>query len=66
MVLLPTANSSPVDEISDLLDTLPMDACIELTRRLLIAVPSLPSGPARSWAVLKTVILFVAEYGSTA
>jgi hypothetical protein len=55
-----------VEEISDLLDTLPMNACIELTRRLLIAVPSLPSGPTRSRAVLKTVILFVAEYGSTA
>jgi hypothetical protein len=55
-----------VEEISDLLDTLPKDACIELTRRLLTAVPSLPSGPAPSRAVLKTVILFVAEYGSTA
>jgi hypothetical protein len=66
MVLPPTANSSPVEEISDLLDTLPMDACIELTRRLLTAVPPLPSGPARSRAVLKTLILFVAEYGSTA
>jgi hypothetical protein len=62
----PPVNPSPVEEISDLLDTLPMNACVELTRRLLTAVPSLPSGPARSRAVLKTVILFVAEYGSTA
>jgi hypothetical protein len=62
----PTDNPSPVEEISDLLDTLPMKACVELTRRLLIAIPSLPSEPARSRAVLKTVILFVSEYGSTA
>jgi hypothetical protein len=55
-----------VEEISDLLDTFPMNACIELTRRLLTAVPSLPSGPASSRAVLKIEILFVAEYGSTA
>jgi hypothetical protein len=66
LVFPPTANPSPVEEISDLLDTLPTDACIELTGRLLTAVPSLPSGPARSRAVLKTVILFVAEYGSIA
>jgi hypothetical protein len=62
----PTVNPSPVKEISDLDDTLPMKACVVLTRRLLTAIPSLPSGPARSRAVLKTVILFVAEYGSTA
>jgi hypothetical protein len=36
-------------------------ACVELTRRLLTAVPTLPSGAARSRAVLKIVILFVAE-----
>jgi hypothetical protein len=34
-----------VEEISDLLDTLSLDACIELTRRLLTDVPSLLSGP---------------------
>jgi hypothetical protein len=62
----PTVNPSPVEEISDLLDTLPIKACVVLTRRLLTDIPSLPSGPARSRAVLKTVILFVAEYGSTA
>jgi hypothetical protein len=65
LVLPPTANPSLVEEISVLLDTLPMDACIELTRRLLTAVPFLPSGPARSRAFLKTVIFFVAEYSST-
>ena len=54
---------SPLEEISDLLDKLSSKACVELTRRLLT---SLPSGPARSHAVLKIVILFVAEYGGTA
>ena len=38
---------------------------MELTRRLLTAIPSLLKGTARPRAVLKTVILFVAEYGST-
>ena len=57
---------SPLEEISDLLDNLPLKACVELTRRLLTSVPSIPSGPARSRAVLKIVVLFVAEYDSTA
>jgi hypothetical protein len=52
-------NQSPVEEISDLLDNLPVNACVELTRRLLTAVPNLPSGAARSRAALKIVILFV-------
>ena len=62
---IPHPNQSPIEEISDLLDNLPVNACVELTRRLLTAVPTLPSGAARSRAVLKIVILFVAEYGST-
>jgi hypothetical protein len=62
---IPPPNPSPIDEISDLLDNLAVHACVELTRRLFTAVPSLPSGAARSRAVLKIVILFVAEYGST-
>jgi hypothetical protein len=66
LVPSPAANPSPLEEISDLLDTLPMDACVELTRRLLTAVPFLPTGPARSRAVLKIVVLFVVEYGCTA
>jgi predicted nucleic acid-binding Zn-ribbon protein len=57
---------SPLEEISDLLDNLPIKACVELTRRLLTSVPTLPAGPARSRAALKIVVLFVAEYGSTA
>jgi len=65
-LLVPTRpNQSPVEEISDLLDKLPLSACVELTRRLLISIPTLPFGPARTRAVLRIVILFVAEYGST-
>jgi len=62
VLVVPT---NPLDEISDLLDRLPLQACVQLTRRLLTSFSSLPSGTARPWAVLKTVILFVAEYGST-
>jgi hypothetical protein len=66
LVPSPAVNPSLLDEISNLLDTLPIDAYVELTRRLLTAVPSLPSGPARLQAVQKIVLLFVAECGSTA
>jgi hypothetical protein len=62
----PQTAKSPVQEISDDLDTPPLGACVELTRRLLTAVPTLPSGAERSRAVLKIVVLFVAEYGSKA
>jgi hypothetical protein len=65
LVPLPTVNPLP-SKISHLPDTLPINACIELTRRLLTTVTSLPSGPTSSKAVLKVVLLFVAEYGSTA
>jgi hypothetical protein len=58
-------NHSPIGEISDLLDKRPLNACAELTRRLLTSIPILPTGPARTRAVLKFVILFVAEYCST-
>jgi len=54
----------PLEEISDP-DRLPLQACVELTRRLITFFSSLPSGAARPRAVLKTVILFVTEYGST-
>jgi len=54
-----------LEEISDLLDHLPLQACVELTRRLLTSFSSLPTRTARPRAVLKTVILFVAVYGST-
>ena len=59
------SSTSPLEEISYLLDHLPLHACVELTRRLLTSISSLPTGAARPRAVLKTVILFVAEYGST-
>jgi hypothetical protein len=65
-LVVPTqSHASPLEEISDLLDHLPIHACVELTRRLLPSLSSLPTGTARPRAVLKTVILFVAEYGST-
>ena len=65
-LVVPTQTSnSPLEEISDLLDHLPIQACVELTRRLLTSISSLPTGAARPRAVLKTVILFVAEYGRT-
>jgi hypothetical protein len=49
----PQSVKSPLEEISDLLDTLPLAACVEQTRRLRTAAPTLPSGAARSRAVLK-------------
>ena len=61
----PHPTISPIEGISDLLDYLPLDACVELTRRLLTSISFLPKRAARPRAVLKTVILFVAEYGST-
>jgi hypothetical protein len=61
----PTVNPSPV-EYSYLLNNLLMIACVELTLRLLTAIPSVPTGPARSRAFLTTVIVIVAEYDSTA
>ena len=57
--------TSPLEDISDLFYHLPLHTCVEQTRRLLTSFSSLPTGAARNRAVLKTVILFVAEYGST-
>jgi hypothetical protein len=57
--------TSPLENISDLLDHLHIPARVELTRRLLTIISSLLTGSAHPRAVLKTVILFVAEYGST-
>ena len=65
VVANPHPTTFPIEGISDLLDNLLLDACVELTRRLLTSISSLPKGAARPRAVLKTVILFVAEYGST-
>ena len=65
-LVVPTQNfSSPLEEISVELDHLPLPACVELTRWLLTSISSIPKGSARPRAVLKTVILFVAEYVQT-
>jgi hypothetical protein len=65
-LVVPTQpSSSPLEDISDLLDHLPLQACVELTRRLLTSISSLPTEADRPRAVLKTVNLFVAKYGST-
>ena len=65
LVVLTLSSITPLEEISDLLDLLPLEACVELTCWLFTSISSLPTGAALPWAVLKTVILFVAEYGST-
>jgi hypothetical protein len=62
----PPQGQSPLEGILDLFDTLPTKPCVELTRRLLSAASSLPTGEARPRAVLKTVILFLVEYGCPA
>ena len=56
LLVFPT---NPLEEISYLLDRLPLQACVYLTRRLLTSIFSLPTLTARLRAV------FVAEYGST-
>ena len=65
LVVPPQPNKSLTEEISDLLDNLLINTCVVLTRRILTSVPTLSSGPARWQSVLKTVILFVTEYGIT-
>jgi len=52
-----------MEEMCDLLDGLPLQAYFELSRRLLTCISSLPTGAACPQATLKTVILFVAEFG---
>jgi hypothetical protein len=58
-LVVPTKSYSPLDEISDLLDHI-IQACVELTHRLLTSISSLLTGAGRPRVVLKTVILFVA------
>ena len=53
-------------KISDLLDNLPLDECVELSLRFLTSVHTVPNGAACSRAVMKTVYHFVAEYDSVA
>jgi hypothetical protein len=57
---------SPLEGIADLLDNLPTMTYIELTRRLLSKAAALPTGDDRARAILKTVILFKAEYDCAA
>jgi hypothetical protein len=64
-VVTPQPPTSALEDISDLLENLPLQKCVELIHRLLTSIPSLPSGVARPRTVLKTVTLFVAEYCST-
>jgi hypothetical protein len=65
-LVIPTQSStSPLEEISDLFDHLTLQLCVELTRRIHTPISSLLKGAARPRAVLKTVILFVVEYGNT-
>jgi hypothetical protein len=59
-MVVPRPNNSPLNGITDLVDTLHVEARVELTRLFLLSLLSLPQGAARPRAVLKTVILFVA------
>jgi hypothetical protein len=61
--LSPPHGQTPLEGIADLLEKLPAKACVELTRHLLSEASSLPTGEDRPRVVLKTVILFIAEYG---
>jgi hypothetical protein len=65
LVVTPQTPTSALEDVSDILDNLPLLTCVELTRLVLTSIPSHPSGVARPRAVLKAVILFVAEYGRT-
>jgi hypothetical protein len=65
LVVPAQSSACPPEDISDLLDHLPLQVHVELTRRLLTSISSFPTRAARPRAVLKTVIFFVAEYGST-
>ena len=61
----PNQNSTSIrKEISDLLDRLPLPERVEQTRSFLLFISSLLNGAVHLRAVLKTVILFVAEYSS--
>jgi hypothetical protein len=63
-VVLTQSSNNPVEDISELLHRLAIQACVELTRRPLTSILSFPKGAGRPRTVLKTVIFFVAEYGS--
>jgi len=62
LVVTTQISTSPLQEISDLFNQSPLHACVEVTCRLLLSSSILPTVAARPWAVMKTVIVFVAEY----
>jgi hypothetical protein len=62
----PQTTKSPIEEISHLLDNRPIDAYVEMKRRLFTSAPTLPSEAGRSQTALKIIVHIVAEYGSTA
>ena len=49
--------TSPLEVISDFLENLPLQQCVELTCRFLTSISYLPTGAVRPRAVLKTVVL---------
>ena len=66
-LVVPTQSPTfPLEDISYLLDNLTLYVYVELTCRILTSISSPPPmGAACPRALLKTVILFVAEYGNT-
>jgi hypothetical protein len=62
----PPQDQSPLKGIPELIENLPTKACVDLTLRLLSAASSLSTGEVRLRAVLKTVIVFIAEYSCAA
>jgi hypothetical protein len=65
LVVAPQPIISSPDGISNFIDQLPLEACVDLNRRLITSIPSIPMGEAHQWAFLKNVLFFVAEYGIT-
>jgi hypothetical protein len=53
-------------EFSDLVDNHPLDTFVELKSLMLASVATVPTGAPRSRALLKKLVLSVANYGTTA
>ena len=65
-LVVPIQNSTySLHETSDLLGHLPLPAYVQLTRRPLTSISSVTTGAVCPRSVLKTFILFVAEYDNT-
>jgi hypothetical protein len=60
LMVTPQRPASVLEDLSDLLYNLPLQACVELTPRQLTSIPFLPLGVVRPHTVLKPVILFLA------